>query len=103
ETEGECQSSDASRSSKNGGVSARRGSRATRLRPLRRFPERSGLENRGPPGKKTTGSHSAQTARSCGCRLSDGDQTPEALSGLFQDWQRTHTQSSVTVRMDLRQ
>src|SRR5436309_6819349 len=44
ETEGECQSSDASRSSENGGVSARRGSRATRLRTLRRFPERSGLE-----------------------------------------------------------
>src|SRR4029077_11994271 len=39
-----CQSSDARRSSKNGGVSARRGSRATRLRTLRRFPERSGLE-----------------------------------------------------------
>ena len=26
----------------------------------------------------------------------------EALSELFQDWQRTHTQSSVTVRKDLR-
>src|SRR5947207_13911078 len=34
----------ASRSSENGGVSARPGSRATRLRTLRRFPERSGLE-----------------------------------------------------------
>src|SRR5438552_4005533 len=33
-----------------------------------------------PSGGKTTGSHSAQTARSCGCRLSDGYQTPEALS-----------------------
>ena len=44
-----------------------------------------------------------QTARSCGCRLSDGDQTPEALSELFQDWQSTHTQSSVTVCKGLRQ
>src|SRR5204863_5651217 len=40
--------------------------------------------------------------------LSDGDQTPEALFGLFQDWQRTQTQSSVTAlrgprqRMDVR-
>jgi len=68
-----------------------------------RSAERSGLETAALPGEKTTGSHSAQTARSCGCRLSDGDQTPEALFELFQDWQRTHTQSSVTVRMDLRQ
>src|SRR6266481_8675210 len=29
------------------------------------------------------------------CRLSEGDQTPEALYELFRDWQRTHTQSSV--------
>src|ERR1700732_807931 len=42
------------------------------------------------------------------CRLSDGDQTPEALFELFQDWQRTPTQSFVTVlngprqRMDVR-
>src|SRR5205807_1044537 len=35
--------------------------------------------------------------------LGDGHQTPEALFELFQDWQRTHTQSSVTVRKDLRQ
>ena len=31
------------------------------------------------------------------CRLSEGDQTPEALSELFRDWQRTQTQSSVTA------
>ena len=31
------------------------------------------------------------------CRLSEGDQTPEALYELFRDWQRTHTQSSVTA------
>jgi len=37
------------------------------------------------------------------CRLSDEDQTPEVLSELFQDWQRTHTQSSVMVPRDLRQ
>src|SRR5438093_546218 len=86
-----------------GGLSARRGSGATRFRTVRRSVERSGLETAALPGEKTTGSHSAQTARSCGCRLSDGDQTPEALFELFQDWQRTHTQSSVTVRMDLRQ
>src|SRR5438067_7917015 len=73
------------------------------FRTVRRSAERSGLETAALPGEKTTGSHSAQTARSCGCRLSDGDQTPEALFELFQDWQRTHTQSSVTVRMDLRQ
>ena len=37
-----------------------------------------------------------------GCRLSDGDQTPEALSESFQDGQSTLTQSSVTVLRDLR-
>ena len=31
------------------------------------------------------------------CRLSEGDQTPEALYELFRDWQRTQTQSSVTA------
>ena len=61
-----------------------------------------------PPGRKTTGLHSAQAARSCSCRLSEGDQTPEAPFGLFRDWQRTQTQSSVTAlkgprqRMDVR-
>jgi len=29
------------------------------------------------------------------CRLCEGDHTPEALSELFRDWQRTQTQSSV--------
>jgi hypothetical protein len=38
-----------------------------------------------------------------GCRLSDGDQTPVALSELFQDWRSTPAQSSVTVLRDLRQ
>src|SRR3989441_1715429 len=103
EKERKCQSSDAGRSSEDGGLSARRCSGATRFRTVRRSAERSGLETAALPGEKTTGSHSAQTARSCGCRLSDGDQTPEALFELFQDWQRTDTQSSVTVRMDLRQ
>src|SRR5207245_2531801 len=93
EKERKCQSSDAGRSSEDGGVSARRGSGATRFRTVRRSAERSGLETAALPGEKTTGSHSAQTARSCGCRLSDGDQTPEALFELFQDWQRTYTQS----------
>ena len=37
------------------------------------------------------------------CRLSEGDQTPEALYELFRDWQRTHTQSSVTALRSLRQ
>jgi hypothetical protein len=43
-----------------------------------------------------------------GCRLSDGDQTPEALFELLQDWQRAQTQSSATAfagpgqRMDVR-
>ena len=41
-------------------------------------------------------------------RLSEGNRTPEALFELFQDWQRTQTQSSVTalwsprLRMDVR-
>jgi hypothetical protein len=37
------------------------------------------------------------------CRLSEGDQTPEALYELFRDWQRTQTQSSVTALRSLRQ
>jgi hypothetical protein len=37
------------------------------------------------------------------CRPSEGDQTPEALYELFRDWQRTHTQSSVTALRSLRQ
>ena len=36
-------------------------------------------------------------------RLSEGDQTPEALHGLFRDWQRTQTQSSVRAPWSLRQ
>ena len=38
-----------------------------------------------------------------GCRLSEGDQTPEAPFELFRDWQRTQTQSSVTALRSLRQ
>src|SRR5258708_28335110 len=100
----EAQSSDAGRSSEDGGVSARRGSGTTRLCAGRSSQERSGV---GPPRKRQD-----YTARRlpgpAGCRLSDGDQTPEALSELFQDWQRTQTQSSVTTlsglsqRMDVR-
>jgi hypothetical protein len=37
------------------------------------------------------------------CRLSERDQTLEALYELFRDWQRTHTQSSVTALRSLRQ
>jgi hypothetical protein len=37
------------------------------------------------------------------CRLSEGDQSPEALFELFRDWQRTQTQSSVTAPWSLRQ
>jgi hypothetical protein len=37
------------------------------------------------------------------CRLSEGDQTPEAHSELFRDWQRTQTQSSATALRSLRQ
>jgi hypothetical protein len=36
-------------------------------------------------------------------RLSEGEQTPEALHGLFRDWQRTQTQSSVRTHSSLRQ
>ena len=36
-------------------------------------------------------------------RLSEGDQTPEALFELFRDWQRTQTQSSVRTLRGLRQ
>ena len=48
-------------------------------------------------GKGKTGLHSAQSPRSCGCRPDGGDQTPEALFEMFQDWQRTQTQSSETA------
>jgi hypothetical protein len=41
--------------------------------------------------KKTTGLHSAQTARSCRWPTERRRFTPEALSELFRDWQRTHT------------
>jgi len=37
------------------------------------------------------------------CRLSEGDQTPEAPFELFRDWQRTQTQSSVTALRGPRQ
>jgi hypothetical protein len=37
------------------------------------------------------------------CRLSEGDQSPEALYELFRDWQRTQTQSSVTALQGPRQ
>jgi hypothetical protein len=37
------------------------------------------------------------------CRLSGGDHTPEAPLGLFRDWQRTQTQSSVRTLWSLRQ
>ena len=36
-------------------------------------------------------------------RLSEGDQTPEALYELFREWQRTQTQSSVQTLRSLRQ
>jgi len=36
-------------------------------------------------------------------RLSEGEQTPEALHELFRDWQRTQTQSSVRTHSSLRQ
>ena len=37
------------------------------------------------------------------CRLSEGDQIPEALYELFRDWQRTQTQSCVTALQGPRQ
>src|SRR5438105_9587249 len=60
---------------------------ATRFRTVRRSAERSGLETATLPGEKTTGSHSAQTARSCGCRLSDGDSrgSLRIVSGLAEN------------------
>ena len=36
-------------------------------------------------------------------RLSEGVHTPEALSELFRDWQRTQTQSSAMALRSLRQ
>ena len=36
-------------------------------------------------------------------RLSEGDHTPEAPFGLFRDWQRTQTQSSVKALRGPRQ
>ena len=47
--------------------------------------------------KKTSGFHIAQAARSCRLPTERGRFTPEAPSELFRDWQRTQTQSSVTV------
>src|SRR5208282_4270312 len=59
-------------------------------------------------GGKSTGLQSAQAARSCRLPTERRRSTPEALSELFRDWQRTQTQSSVTAlwsprpRMDVR-
>ena len=70
--EGECQSSDASGRSEDGGLSARGRSRRTRLRAFPGCQECCGVEGRSLGEKKTTGFHGAQAARSSSCRLSDG-------------------------------
>ena len=79
--------------------SARRGSGTTRVRACGSSQERSGV---GPPRKRQD-YPARRLPGPAGCRLSDGDLTPEALFELFQDWQRTQTQSSVTTLRGLRQ
>jgi len=72
------------------GISCLRKLTGAQLHRNRRLRKRQDYTALGPPGPAS-------------CRLSDEDQTPEVLSELFQDWQRTHTQSSVMVPRDLRQ
>ena len=95
--EGECQSSDASGRSEDGGLSARGRSRRTRLRAFPRLP--GVLRCRRPQSWREKNN---RIPRRAGCQVLQlpterRSHTPEALSELFQDWQRTQTQSSVTA------
>lgn len=56
-----------------------------------------------PPARKTNRRDNVQTVRSCELPTERWKSTPEAPSELFQDWQRTQTQSSVMVRKGPRQ
>src|SRR5258705_10632601 len=70
-----------------------RGSPGTGVCPCRR-PRYSGLKLR----RKRLRDYTARRLPGPAvCRLSEGDQTPEAPFELFRDWQRTQTQSSVTA------
>ena len=69
--------------------------RRTRVCTRRECQRHSGLK---PPGRKRLQDYSARRLPGPAvCRLSEGDQTPEAPFELFRDWQRTQTQSSVTA------
>ena len=95
EAEGEPKPSNPGRGPEDGRVSDCRGSPRTRLRACRRAPYNGSL-NRRPPGRKRLQDSTARRLPGpAGGRLSEGDQTPEAPFGLFQDWQRAQTQSSV--------
>jgi hypothetical protein len=101
EGERECQSSHTCRSAEDGRLSTRGGSGATGLRTFRRPQEGAGLTAAWE--RKTTESYSAQTARSCWLPTERRRSTSRGALGLFQDWQRTQTQSSVTARKGPRQ
>jgi transposase len=75
-------------------VSARGGSRAARVRTFREA-ERDGLTTATGWRKREQDYTARRLPGPAVCRLSDGDQTPQAPFELFRDWQRTQTQSSV--------
>jgi hypothetical protein len=89
-------------SSKNGDVYARRGSGRMRLRTVCASRERGGLET-GASRRKNNSIPQRADCQVLRLPTERRRSTPEALFELLQDWQRTHTQSSVMVREDLRQ
>jgi hypothetical protein len=97
--ERKCQSGDAGRSSENGGISAGSGPRKAELRAGRRAP---------PNGSLDAAWENIRIRQCAGCQVprlptARRRSTPEALSELFRDWQRTQAQSSVTALRGLRQ
>ncbi len=60
--------------------------------------QRGGLNRRAVGEKKQQDYTARRLPGPAFCRLSDGDQTPEAPLELFRDWQRTQTQSSVKAK-----
>ena len=75
--------------------------RETRFRACRRPQHGSGRTR--PLGEQDQGETMRGLPVPAGGRLSEGDQTPEAPYESFRDWQRTHTQSSVTALRSPRQ
>jgi hypothetical protein len=91
--ERECESGDTSRSPEDGRVSAGRGSPREGLKGEVRRP----LKPSAAVGKRLQDYTARRLPGPAGGRLSEGAQAPEAPFGLFRDWQRTQTQSSVTA------